>query len=71
MIWHFIFMLAGATFVALGMWLGMQATLSAPDYEEEEEYAEKEPELPARVMRQWENLLNYDGTTQEDDLDEN
>ena len=73
MIWYFMFMLSGAAFVALGMWLGIQAQNLVPQRadESEKEASDAEGKVPTRVMRQWENLLNYDGTVQEDDLDEN
>ena len=74
MIWYLIFMLTGAMSVALGIRIGMQlfeADTAERESESAPRQAETHDDMSLRLRRQWENLLNYDGTEQGDDLDEN
>ena len=65
MLWNLIFMLAGALIFAAGV-------VFERDFVTSEEEAADEPcdeeieEVSPRVLKQWENLLGYDGNEQED-----
>ena len=64
MLWNLIFMLAGALIFAAGVFFERDSV----DFEEvPDEYLEEEKEeVSPRVLKQWENLLGYDGNEQED-----
>ena len=65
MVWNLIFMIFGALIFGAGM-LFERDSLFVP----EEEKEETEENIPEGVLRQWENLLGYDGNEQEE-YDEN
>ena len=69
MAWCFVFALTGAFSVVLGIKLGIK--LSAGQAEETpprpEPYEEK---MPEKIKRQWENLLSYDGSVQEEEYED-
>ncbi len=69
MAWCFVFVLTGAFSVALGIKIGvklsgMQAEVSPPRPQAEEET------MPEKLKRQWENLLSYDGSVQEEEYED-
>ena len=61
MLWCLIFMLAGALLFASGIAFERDF-FAREDFEEENE---EEAEVPPVVLKQWENLLGYDGNEQE------
>ncbi|MBQ2840269.1 MAG: hypothetical protein IJE70_02885 [Oscillospiraceae bacterium] len=67
MIWYLIFMLMGALIFGAGIvFEKLDRDSTENDYS-----GSPEEEADPRLLRQWENLLGYDGTEQEEDDDEN
>ncbi len=64
MLWNLIFMLSGALIFAAGVMFERDFEVSDEENTPVEE--EKNEEISPRVMKQWENLLGYDGNEQED-----
>ncbi|MBQ4544578.1 MAG: hypothetical protein II996_03300 [Oscillospiraceae bacterium] len=67
MIWYLIFMLMGALIFGAGI---VFEKLARDDMKNDYPSPPAE-ETDPRLLRQWENLLGYDGTEQEEDDDEN
>lgn len=65
MFWNLIFMLAGALIFAAGVLFERDSYIEE-DEEEETSHEERET-VPQKVLKQWENLLGYDGNEQEDE----
>ena len=66
MLWNLIFMLAGALIFAAGVFFERDFAVSEETEEADEPYTEETEEISPRVLKQWENLLGYDGNEQED-----
>lgn len=61
-----IFMFAGALVFAAGIAFERLVAISEEDGEEEI-FEEAEEELSQEMLKQWENLLGYDGNEQEEE----
>lgn len=66
MLWNLIFMLMGALIFAAGVFFERDSAVSEEETDEIYENEETE-EISPSVLKQWENLLGYDGNEQEDD----
>jgi len=64
MIWNLLFMLAGALIFAAGVIFERDSYVCE---DENEDLPENEEKFSSRVLKQWENLLGYDGNEQEDE----
>ncbi|MBQ8004641.1 MAG: hypothetical protein IJ299_06085 [Oscillospiraceae bacterium] len=68
MAWCMIFMVLGALIFGAGIAFERLISAEATKSENEEQFLEQED---TSLRRQWENLLGYDGTRQEEFDDEN
>lgn len=66
MIWNLVFMIFGALIFGAGIFFERERAYTP----EEEETEAEEENIPEGMLRQWENLLGYDGNEQEE-YDEN